>query len=384
MNIIYFTTALDTDDFEEYRKIWAFPINASKQIFHNKLIRSLSLSHHVDVISLRPFSKDGCMVKSLDKSERVTSRIHWHYLGIKGGKFNRVRLAWWQTSSILRKIKKDSIIITDTINPTVFTLATYASKRKRIPLIGVVTDSPSNIDGTKRSYTLLLLKLAKHLDGTISLTPTLNDLYNDENKPNIIIEGLCEDRLPKPIENRYGKYFFYSGSLSEKYGIYSLIEAFNELNQPDYKLLICGHHEGKVFLEMIRRKKNIKYLGILPNKECIQLEQNAFANINPRPFNEDLDRFSVPSKLLEYFNSGRPTISTKTSRLFKVFQEDAIWIKSGTSEEIKDAMLTLINLQDEERNYLGEKAKNEIQKYYSLSNINKKLDEFLQAFFQKN
>ena len=57
MNIIYFTTAQDNNDYNEYLKIWPYPINASMQMLHNRLIRSMSLRNHVDVISLRPFSK---------------------------------------------------------------------------------------------------------------------------------------------------------------------------------------------------------------------------------------------------------------------------------------------------------------------------------------
>ena len=384
MNIIYFTTAQDSYDFNEYRKIWPYPINNSLQTFHNKMIRAISLNHHVDVITVRPFSREDCLVKNLMKEERISSRIHWHYLAVRRSKYFRFSSAWTQTERILRKAGKDVLIITDTINPTVFSLATYASKRKRAPIIGVCTNSPSNITGTNRSYSLLILRLAKHLDGTIALTPTLNELYNEGNKPSLIVEGLVEDRLPKPSENKYGKYFFYSGSLYEKYGIYNLIQAFNELALPDYKLLVCGHHEGKSFLEAVRRKKNIKYLGTLSNQECIQLQQNAFANINPRPFNEDLDRFTIPSKVMEYFNSGRPTITTKSSRLFKLFSEDAIWMKTGSVEDIKDAIKTLLDLTTEEQDYLAKKAQERASSYYSLTNVGLKLDDFLKTFFKKD
>ena len=382
MNIIYFTTSQESDDYNEYVKAWSYPINSSTQLIHNRLIRSLALHHHVDVVSMRPFSKQDCLVKALIRSERVTNRIHWHYLSVRRSKIGRFSFMWAQTEKILRNVDKDSLIITDTINTNVFQLASYAAKRKHMSLLGVCTNSPSNITGTNRSYSLKVLKLAKNLDGTIALTPALNDLYNEKGKPSIVIEGLVEDRLPLPGENKYGKYFFYSGSLYEKYGIYNLIQAFNEMELPDYKLLICGHHEGKTFLEAIRRKKNIRYLGSLTNEECLMLQQNAVANINPRPFNEDLDRFTVPGKCFEYLNSSRPMISTKSSRLVKVFQQDAIWMKTGSVEEIKEAINTLLDLDKDEQDYLGKKAHERAQSYYSLSNVGLKLDDFLKTFFK--
>lgn len=384
MNIIYFTTAQENNDYNEYLKAWPYPINSSMQMIHNRLIRSLSLRHHVDVISLRPFSKKDCLVKALVKSERITNRIHWHYVSVRRSKIGRYSFTWAQVEKILQNVDKNSIIFTDTINTNVFAMATYSAKRKNMKLIGVCTNSPSNITGTKRSYALNVLKMAKYLDGTVSLTPALNDLYNEKGKPSIVIEGLCEDRLPLPGENKYGRYLFYSGSLYEKYGIYNLIQAFVEMNPPDTKLIICGHHEGKTFLEAIRRKKNIRYLGALTNLKCIQLQQNAFANINPRPFNEDLDRFTVPSKMLEYLNSSRPTISTKSSRLIKLFQEDAIWMKTGSVEDIKEAIGTLLSLSKEEQDYLAKKAHDHAQQYFSLSNVSLRLEDFLETFFKKN
>ena len=114
MNIIYFTTCQNTHDYNEYVKAWPYPINSSTQLIHNRLVRSLSLRHHVDVISLRPFSKQDCLVKALVRSERITNRIHWHYLSVRRSTVGRLSFMWAQTEKILRDVDKDSIIITDT------------------------------------------------------------------------------------------------------------------------------------------------------------------------------------------------------------------------------------------------------------------------------
>ena len=62
-------------------------------------------------------------------------------------------------------------------------MATYFAKKYKMPIIGVCTDSPSNIAGTNRAYTMFLLRLARSLNGYICLTPGLNELFNDQNKP---------------------------------------------------------------------------------------------------------------------------------------------------------------------------------------------------------
>ncbi len=388
-NIVYFTTAQEYDDFTAFSKLWSSPINASNQLFHNKMIRALSLSNHVDVISIRPFSKQKCKIKYLDKGEKISSLIHWHYLKVKGGRITKFASILSQARRLTRKINKnnkenDIIYITDTINPTVLAVASALAKQNKKPLIGICTDSPSNITGTKRSYTLLLLQLAKRLNGYICLTPSLNDLFNENNHPNIILEGLVENVLPSPKDNKYGKYFFYSGALHEKYGIFELIKAFNKLNNKDYKLVICGHHEDAKFLEAIRNNQRIKYLGILPNKEVIRLEQKAVANINPRPYSEDLDRFSVPSKVLEYLNSGTIVVSSNCSRIKSNFNDEIIWINNGDEQDIYEGLKYVINLDDNKKKAIEQNAFNKVQKLYSLNNVNIKLNQFLEFFTKKN
>ena len=111
-NIIYFTTSQHNDDYEQYTNIWKTPINSSNQIFHNKMIRSLSFSYHVDVISIRPFSTDKCVIDYLDKGERISSSIFWHYLKIKRNKVLRLASCYHQANKIIKKLCKNSIILT--------------------------------------------------------------------------------------------------------------------------------------------------------------------------------------------------------------------------------------------------------------------------------
>lgn len=69
MRIIYFTTALSKNEYNEYTKLWKISPNPSNQNFHNKLIRSLSINNKVDVISIRPFSKKLVSSKRLKKKK---------------------------------------------------------------------------------------------------------------------------------------------------------------------------------------------------------------------------------------------------------------------------------------------------------------------------
>ena len=381
MRIIYFTTALSKNEYNEYTKLWKISPNPSNQNFHNKLIRSLSINNKVEVISIRPFSKKLVSSKRLKKKEDIEGNITWHYLGIKRNKISRFFSIRKQALQIVKTIKEDVLILTDTINPNVLYNATRIGKKRHLKVIGICTDSPSNITSASRSYTLLILKLAKELSGYISLTSGLNDLFNEGGKPSLIIEGIIDEPTRLNNKNEYGKYLFFGGALLPRYGIYNLIEAFKKLPKTDLKLLICGHHGDIVKLQnAIKDNHNIIYLGTLDVDTVRDLESKSIANINPRPYSEDLDRYSIPSKTLEYFSSGRPTISVKNSKLMKNFSESAIWLKVGDVDSLYNGINLLLDLTPENQIQMGNKAKEQVYKLYSLDVVNEKLNDFLSTF----
>ena len=385
MKIVYFTTAIQRDDYKAFYKLWNISLNPSNQNFHNKMIRSLAINNKVDVISIRPFSKRKCLVKYLPEETKEDDNITWHYIKIKGDRMARPFNIQKEVKKTLKKMDlADTIFITDTINPNVITNANKAKKKYQRPLIGVATDSPSNISGTPRSYTLYLLKQGQNLDGYISLTEGLNDMFNEKEKPSIVLEGVVEDNDTKPTNNsKYGNYFFFGGALLEKYGIYRLIDAFKKLETKEYHLVICGHHaDERKLRESISGKKNIHYLKMLPVKEVLALEAGAFANVNPRPYSQDLDRFSIPSKTIEYFTSGKLTISAQSTILNKAFSGACIWCGYAKEEEIAAALNKAINMDEEKRTEMGLKAKKKALELYSLSAVNEKLNKFLAEFIK--
>lgn len=384
MKIIYFTTAIQRDDYRDFTKLWNISLNPSNQNFHNKMIRALAINNQVEVVSIRPFSRSNCKVRKLLEETKVEGNITWHYVPIKG---NRLFRPFFIKSAVKRTLRKidlaDSVFVSDTINPNVITNANRAKKKYQRPLVGVLTDSPSNISGTGKSYTLYLLKQGKDLDGYIALTQGLNELFNEEEKPSMLLEGIVEDNTVKPMGEKYGQYFFFGGALMERYGIYNLISAFKQLNREDINLLICGHHgDQRRLKEAIGKDKNIKYLNILPVKEVLQLEAGAIANINPRPYSQDLDKFSIPSKTIEYYTSGKLTISAQSTILEEHFKDCTIWCGYAKENELLEAMQKALKMSESEREKMGQKAMKKAQELYSLSSVNQRVSEFLIQFIK--
>lgn len=386
MQVIYFTTSIHEEDYPDFQKAWKVCLNPSNQNFHNKLIRAIGKIANVEVISLRPFSKTRCRIKKLKASQRRNGSINYHYLKVAINPLFRCTSFLNQSKKLIKEMKDinldDAVILTDTINPKTIKVANEIGKKYSLPVIGVCTDSPSNITGTKRSYTLNLLNQSKRLDGYISLTKSLNGLFNTDNKPSLVFEGLVEDR-PLNYDRPDHPYFFFGGALLPRYGIYELIKAFKQIKNPNVELLICGHHFNlRELHDRIRDDRRINFLGLLSVEDVLKFEAGAIANINPRPFSEDLDRFSIPSKTLEYLYSGRPTISVRNSILQEHFPDELIWSKTASVEDLLGCMEQVLLMSEKERVELGKRAQERVIKLYSLSAISEKIKDFLTGFSQ--
>ena len=382
MKIVYFTTAQEEKDFREFITYWKIPLNASNQNFHNKFIRALSLKNTIDVISIRPFSLSKTTITGLKRETREDGNITWHYIKRTGGKVLRTLMIAPQVKSILKKMDlKNTIFLTDSINTHVVKTANKMGEYFKVPVIGICTDSPSNISGTRRSYTINILNQAHKFTGYIALTEGLKDLFNPDEKPSYIFEGLVEDRkFPKSNEKK-NPYFFFGGALMEKYGVYQLIEAFKILKPKNIDLYICGHHGDKETIKAaIKGNQRIKYLGLLNVNKVMELEQKALACVNPRPFTEDLDRFSIPSKTLEYMAMGRPVISVKNSALKEKFPQELVWLDGANESDLVHGMKEVLKMSEVEREELGRKAKNRVLQLYSLEALSNNIQSFLEQF----
>ena len=386
MKIIYFTTACEKEDYISFSKNWNTSLNTSIQNLHNRLIRSLALTHEVEVISIRPFSKKYCKLKGLPSALTNEGKITWHYLEIKRHKVARFLSAKRQAKKLLSKMNlKDCIILTDTLNPYILNSSTSLAKKYNLPIIGICNNTPSGIHNTGKSYTQFLLSMADDLSGYIAMTSGLNDLYNERSRASLILEGVNESKYKEFDTKKYGKYIFYNGSLEEKYGVYDLIKAFNELNREDLKLVITGYHnfEESKFSSAIMGNPNIIHLGMLDADKILSLENGALMNVNPCPYTEDFDRYLIPVNMLDYLASNTITVSVKNNRLQKYFDEDCIWVNSSDEEDLVNGMKKALDMKKDEKNRIVKKATMDMNKNYSMAIVNKKIILFLKQFLKQ-
>ena len=363
MRIAYFTTAQDK---QEYSKS---PIesNPSNQVFHSKFIECLSLTNQIDVFVLRS-NAYGDKQAFTSKEENVT----WNYLPTKSGKFSNLTS---QISNSKKITNKFDVAFVDTMNTRCLLSARGYCKKNKIKLIGIVTDNPHNITNASSLNSKLLLRTAGKCDGYICLTASLNSLFNKKNKPYILIKGLSKNIREEKVSPVDYQYFFYAGTLLKKYGILDLINAFKNFNYPKVKLVIAGHHNNDDFRNALKGDERIVFLGNINNDLVIDYENHSIANINPRPFIEEIDKYSVPSKVIEYSSMNSLIISGYSSELKDYFGNNILWVdeENTLSRSLEEAF----KLNSKER----KKVINDVQKLsfeeFSLEESNKKLDNFI-------
>lgn len=208
-------------------------------------------------------------------------------------------------------------ILCDSLNVTLCLGARQIRRRLRIPMVAIVTDimGISSYEGQtvkERIAAWLSNRNLAKFDRYVFLTKQMNDRINKKNRPFIVMEGVCpaQDKYyNKDSQNTISKKVFYAGGRPSKDGVDLLIAAF-KLIGGNYKLNIYGltpDHE----IGPDKDDSRIIYHGVVNNSEIVEGEYKSDLLVNPRPINEEYTKYSFPSKLMEYMNTGTAVVTTR-------------------------------------------------------------------------
>lgn len=321
MKIIYLTTAMLPKDYENLLKFTKTMPNPSNQNFHSRMIELLSTNFSVKVISQRPINASNSDIKNLTYE---VSDNHF-YPGFSTRKIKRNIELFVNSKEIIKTLRPylGDFIFFDMLNLNLMYLVKYIKKNFHTKVIGIITDNPANLSNVERKYVNNVLKSSSLCDGFITLTEDLNELVNpDGKKPYTVVNGVITN---KEIVNRPDKeinkpYVYFSGALYERYGIRDLVNAVVK-EKNDYSLVLSGHGEMSDELSKLSAvHPRVIFLGPIKPSTSLLLASKSLININPRKFDELLDKYSVPSKVIEYASLPVPLITTKTSILEDSYQ----------------------------------------------------------------
>lgn len=194
-----------------------------------------------------------------------------------------------------------------------------------------------------------------YVDGYVLLSAAMKDRLPVGERPWIVIEGIYDpEQDDEYVEKDKNKVVLYTGNLGRRYGIVDLLEAFHGIDNPDYRLWICGNGDGREDVEAYARKDSrIIYKGMMPRNEVIKLQKSATLLVNPRRSNEDYTKYSFPSKTMEYMASGTPTLMAHLQCMPQEYDEHLFYI---SEESVTGLRKSIYNICEKSKEELAQKG----------------------------
>ena len=146
--------------------------------------------------------------------------------------------------------------------------------------------------------------------------------------------------------------------------------------------LNCDFFDYREELEEICKfNPSIKYMGIRPNGEVVEVEQRSALLVNPRPTAPDYTKYSFPSKNMEYMASGTPILTTKLPGMPPEYYPHIYAIEDESAGGIADSLRAVFNDDIETRLQKGKKAREFVLNEKSNTVQAKKIIKFLEENF---
>lgn len=311
MKIVYLASMYDE---ETYKKIF---VKSSKPIpqagkYHRLMCEGLVKNGvEVKTIASLPINKeyyDGGRIKAFSKEQ---NGIVYRYLSTTNNPLVKAIYHYFGSKRTVKKEKSANVLVVDYLNIFAVRGAVKAAKRKRIKVIGIVTDLPEFLSMNKIIRKLMYDNL-RMCDGYVFLSEQMNERVNPDKKPYIVLEGHSDSQMTDRkhyVADEGKKIILYAGSCYPQYGILDLCRAFNKVYREDEELHIYGGDDAQKLTEVLgEENKNIKLFGVVPNSVVVEAELHASLLVNPRRGDEEFTKYSFPSKTMEYMATGTPVL----------------------------------------------------------------------------
>lgn len=252
------------------------------------------------------------------------------------------------------KTKRQKVLIAYTMYPEFMKAIAHVKKKyPDIITINIVVDLPQFIAlGEKPLSPLesmyqkwskeLALKNIKSIDGFAVITKQMADLIC-ANKPYKVIEGISTNEFP-PLKEKNDSYIriIYAGLLHNKFGIIKLLDAFHQISDLEFRLIICGLGEAEDEINLrAQSDSRIKFLGQLTRKQVMDVMSGCDVIVNPRENVGEFTKYSFPSKNLEALSSGIPFIGYKLDGIPAEYDKYINYPKDESVEALAECIYTV-------------------------------------------
>ena len=241
-------------------------------------------------------------------------------------------------------------------------LSQIKKEYKNLTIAAIVTDlndDVSNFSSNNKilkriqlSYEKQIIKtIYKLIDKFILLSPYMVEKIPEAINKNIVMEGIysSDNNIKEESQETTEKILLYAGTLQKFSGVMDLVDAFTKIDNPDFRLVICGKGFCDSYInEKSKVDSRIVFKGLIDREEVIKLQQQAVAVINPRKPTELITRYSFPSKTMEYLASGTPMIGYKLPGIPEEYYKYYYTINDCSEETLRQTILNVMSLSNQD------------------------------------
>lgn len=376
--VFYLGSIYPKHTFDELIKRKQF-VDYPANVFQHSLLKGLD-DHIMDlrVITSPVIRSQYAAVKDICKPSMFSHKNNGTYQDLYVGTLSipglQIVAEFWKVFRALRRelsiSKQSNIVIIYALHSPFLISAVLLRKRISCSCV-VVPDLPEFMTVSagflrklgKKIDRYIINYCLKRLDRYVLLSPYMKEKLPIKNKPWVLVEGIYDTTAnPENIQRCNERVVFYGGSLSGRYGILELLDAFRGLDKENYRLWICG--DGDAREEVIRAAEEdgrVKYFGVVSHQQVLKMQQQATVLINPRSSVGEYTKYSFPSKTMEYLASGTPTIMCHLPAIPKEYDEHIFYITDESVAGIKRIIEEVCEKSQEELDNFGEKAANFIK-----------------------
>ena len=262
---------------------------------------------------------------------------------------------------------KTTIIIYAVHSPYLKAVIELKRNNDKIKICQIVPDLPQYMSESRNPIyrflksidAILINKYIKKIDSFVLLSEYMTSALKVGKRPWIQVEGIYNynEDLNLTTKKEKNKTILYTGNIGERYGIKNLLKAFSLIDNENYRLWIRGNGNTKEFIIAAAKSDlRIKYFEEIPKKELLELQKRATVLVNPVSSSQQFTKYFFPSKTMDYFASGTPTIMYRLKGVPEEYFRYCFVVKNETVEGLKEMIMDVCEKDQLELNELGRNA----------------------------
>ena len=263
--------------------------------------------------------------------------------------------------------ESQTIVVYGMLPPWVLAAIKIKEKYPIIKLCLIVPDLPEYMSDPKRIFYKIreyfipnLYSYISKFDSFVFMTDAMAEHFKITDKKWVTIEGMVdpnEINIQSTLQTLNKKIVMYAGTLSQRFGIVDLLDAFQQIEDPHYELWICGSGDGlKEIVSKSLLDIRIKVLGLLPREQVLELQKKATVLVNPRNSKGEYTKYSFPSKTMEYLLSGTPCIMKPLPGIPDEYYQYLFLVDNDSIVSLRNKIIEVCSFSEEKLEVIGKSA----------------------------